>query len=76
MKPKYFIKPKPVLWLSLPGAPLTARVDGPKILHHGKVHIPLKIVQKIKVVSNGYGIIALSCNLTKWCHRITLTPVL
>ena len=55
LKPKYFIKPKPVLWLSLSGAPLTARVDGPKILHHGKVHIPvLTLIQKIKVVSNGY----------------------
>ena len=50
VKPKYFIKPKPVLWLSLAGAPLIARVDGPKILHHGKVHIPLKLDQKIKVV--------------------------
>ena len=54
LKPKSFIKPKPVLRLSLPGAPLTARVDGPKILHHGKVHILSKLVQKIKVVSNGY----------------------
>ena len=55
LQPQYFIKPKPVLWLSLSGAPLTARVDGPKILHHGKVHIPvLTLILKIKVVSNGY----------------------
>ena len=55
LKPKYSVKPNLVLWLSLSGAPLTARVDGPKILHHGKVHIPvLTLIQKIKVVSNGY----------------------